>query len=91
METVLVDCLAQFQANKSVLKEEQRQAVLGLLAKGCRGGSSYGFWNSETRTKTKERGIVVASPLQSTINDQVEAMREAGISAIALPWRGTMR
>ena len=91
METVLVDCLAQFQANKSVLKEEQRQAVLGLLAKGCRGGSSYGFWNSETRTKRKERGIVVASPLQSTINDQVEAMREAGISAIALPWRGTMR
>ena len=91
METVLVDCLAQFQANKSVLKEEQRQAVLGLLAKGCRGGSSYGFWNSETRTKRKERGIVVSSPLQSTINDQVEAMREAGISAIALPWRGTMR
>ena len=91
METVLDDCLAQFQANKRVLKEEQRQAVLGLLAKGCRGGSSYGFWNSETRTKRKERGIVVASPLQSTINDQVEAMREAGISAIALPWRGTMR
>ena len=91
METVLVDCLAQFQANKSVLKEEQRQAVLGLLAKGCRGGSSYGFWNSETRTKRKERGIVVASPLQSTINDQVEAMREAGISAIELPRRGTMR
>ena len=91
METVLVDCLAQFQANKSVLKEEQRQAVLSLLAKGCRGGSSYGFWNSETRTKRKERGIVVASPLQSTINDQVEAMREAGISAIALPRRGTTR
>ena len=91
METVLDNCLAQFQANKSVLKEEQRQAVLGLLAKGCRGGSSYGFWNSETRTKRKERGIVVSSPLQSTINDQVEAMREAGISAIALPWRGTMR
>ena len=90
METVLDDCLAQFQANKSVLKEEQRQAVLGLLAKGCRGGSSYGFWNSETRTRRKERGIVVASTLQSTINDQVEAMREAGISAIALPWRGTM-
>ena len=91
METMLDNCLGQFQANKSVLKEEQRQAVLGLLAKGCRGGSSYGFWNSETRTKRKERGIVVASPLQSTINDQVEAMREAGISAIALPWRGTMR
>ena len=80
-----------FQANKSVLKEEQHRAVLGLLAKGCRGGSFYGFWNSETRTKRKERGIVVASPLQSTINDQVEAMREAGISAIALPCRGTVR
>ena len=92
METMLDNSLGQFQANKTVLKEqEQRQAVLGLLAKGCRGGSSYGFWNSETRTKRKERGIVVASPLQSTINDQVEAMREAGISAIALPWRGTMR
>ena len=92
METVLDNCLAQFQANKRVLKEqEQRQAVLGLLPKGCRGGSSYRFWNSETLTKRKERGIVVASPLQSTINDQVEAMREAGISAIALPWRGTMR
>ena len=92
METVLDNCLAQFQANKSVLKEqEQRQAVLGLLAKGCRGGSSYGFWNSETRTKRKKLGIVVASTLQSTINDQVEAMREAGISAISLPWRGTMR
>ena len=42
METVLDNCLAQFQANKSVLKEEQRQAVLGLLAKGCRGGSPGG-------------------------------------------------
>jgi len=40
--------------------------------------------DSETQTKRRERGIVVASPLQSTINDQVEAMREAGISAIAL-------
>jgi len=45
METVLDDCLAQF-SSKYVLKEEQRQAVLGLLAKGCRGGSSCGFWES---------------------------------------------
>ena len=44
---------------------------------------------SETQTKKKERGIVVASPF--IINDQVEAMREAGISAVALPCRGTMR
>ena len=34
---------------------------------------------------------VVASPLQSIINDKVEAMRVAGISAIALPCCGTMR
>ena len=32
---------------------------------------------SETQTKKKERGVVVASPLRSIINDQVEAMREA--------------
>ena len=30
MESVLNDCLAQF-SSKYVLKEEQRQAVLGLL------------------------------------------------------------
>ena len=30
MESVLVDCLAPF-SSKYVLKEEQRQAVLGLL------------------------------------------------------------
>ena len=30
MESVLGDCLAQF-SSKYVLKEEQRQAVLGLL------------------------------------------------------------
>ena len=46
---------------------------------------------SETQTKKKEPGIVVASPLPSIINDQVEAMREAAISAVALPCRGTMR
>ena len=40
---------------------------------------------SETQTKRKEHGIVVTSLLQSVINDQVESMREAGISVIALP------
>ena len=39
--------------------------------------------------KRKERGIVVASQLRSIINDQVEGMREAGISVIALPCRRT--
>ena len=34
---------------------------------------------------------VVTSPLRSIINDQVEAMRVAGISAIALSCCGTMR
>ena len=49
------------------------------------------FLGSETQMKRKERGIVVASPLRSIINNQNEAMREAGISAIALPCLGTMR
>ena len=85
-----------------MLKEEQCLAVLGLItgAKGCCGGASHWFWekfslpvvcDSETQMKRKERGIVVASPLRSIINDQVEAVREASISAIALPCRGTMR
>ena len=43
MESVLDDCLAQF-SSKYVLKEEQRQAVLGLLEQkdvvGVRGGYS---------------------------------------------------
>ena len=34
------------------------------------------FHGSETQTKRKERGIVVASPLRSIINNQNEAMRE---------------
>ena len=47
--------------------------------KGCCGGSSHGFWEkvnlavvrgSETQTKRKERGIVVASPLRRINNDQ---------------------
>ena len=69
-------------------------------AKGCRGSSSYGFWekfnlgvvnSSETQMKRKEHGIVFVPPLQSVINDQVEKMREVGISAIALPCHKTMR
>ena len=94
------DCLAQF-SSKYVLKEEQHQAVLGFTgAKGCCGGSSKGFCEkcnlavvrgSETQTKSKERWIVVASLLRGIINDQVEAMREADISAFALPCSGTMR
>ena len=80
----------------------QRRAAPGCFgftgAKGCCGSSSHVFWEkfnlavvrgSETQTKKKERGIVVASPLPSIINDQVEAMREAAISAVALPCRGT--
>ena len=76
----------------------QRRAAPGSFgftgAKGCCGGSSHGFWekfnsavvrDSETQTERKERWIVVASPLRSINNDQVEARREAGISEIALP------
>ena len=68
--------------------------------KGCFCGSSRRFCEkfnlavdraSESQTKRKERGIVIASPLQSISDDQVEAMREAGISAIALPCHGTVR
>ena len=44
------------------------------------------------KLKQREKDVVlVASPLRSTINDQVEATRDADISAIALPCRGTMR
>ena len=84
-----------------MLEEEQRQAVFGFIrTKGCCGGSSHGFCEkfnlavvrgSETQTKRKERRIVAASLFRSIINDQVEAMREAGILANALPCRGTMR
>ena len=77
------DCLAQFLKQIYELKEEQCLAVLGLItgAKGCCGGASHWFWEkfslpvvcgSETQTKSKERGIVVASPLRSIINDQVQ-------------------
>ena len=52
-------------------------------SRGCCGGSSKGFCekynlagvrDSETQTKRKERGIVVASLLQNIINNQVEEM-----------------
>ena len=82
----------------------QRRAAPGCFeftgTKGCCGGSSHGFCEklnlafvpgSETQTKRKEHGIVVASPLRSIMNDQVEAMRKSGISVIVLPCRGTMR
>ena len=72
MESVLDDCLAQF-SSKYVLKEEQRQAVLGFTgAKEYHGGYSHGFSEkfnlavvrgSETQTKRKEHKTVVASPL----------------------------
>ena len=68
MESVLDDCLAQFPS-KYVRKNEQRQAVLGLLGQKdmrCCGGSSHKFWEkfhlpvvrgSKTQTKRKGRGI----------------------------------
>ena len=86
-----------------MFKEDQCQAVLGLITEVTKGFVAVlpiGFFEkfslpvvcgSETQTKRKERGIVVASPLRSIINDQVEVVRGAGISAIALPCRGTMR
>ena len=88
-----------FQANKSSKKSSARPFWVSG-AKGCHGSSSYGFWEkfnigvvcgSETQTKRKEHGIVVASPLQSIINDHVEAMREAGISGIALTCHRILR
>ena len=87
-----------------MLKDEQHQAVLSLpeqkdvvvvlpagFAKSLKLFDLAVVRRSETQTKRKERGIVVASPLQSIINDQVEAMREAGISIITLPCRRTTR
>ena len=69
-------------------------------AKGCCDNSSYRFWEkfkidqlfAAVKLKRREKNVeFVASPLWSTINEQVEAMREAGISVIALPCRRTMR
>ena len=93
MESVLNDCLAQF-SSKYVLNEEQRQAVLGLLEQeDIVAVLPSGFGKSlieqlfvagklKRTLKRKEQGIIVASPLRSIINDQVE---------FALPCRGTMR
>ena len=82
----------------------QRRAAPGCFgftgAKGCCGSSSYRFWEkfkidqlfAAVKLKRREKNVeFVASPLWSTINEQVEAMREAGISVIALPCRRTMR
>ena len=76
-----------FQANTC-----SKKAVPGCFeftgAQRCCGGSSHEFCGkfnlavvggSETQTTEKRSGIVVASPLRSIINDQVQAMREAGI------------
>ena len=81
-----------FQANTC-----SKKAVPGCFeftgTQRCCGGSSHEFCGkfnlavvggSETQTTEKRSGIVVASPLRSIINDQVQAMREAGIWVIAL-------
>ena len=69
MESVLDDCLAKF-SSKYVLKEEQRQAVLGLL-----GDVVAVLPTGLGRSLIQQLfGIVVASPLQSIINDQIEAL-----------------
>ena len=90
-----------FQAN-TYSKKSSTRLFWGLLEQkdACCGGSSKGFCEkynlavvrgSETQTNSKERGIVVASLLRGIINYQAEAMREADISAFALPCSGTMR
>ena len=97
MESILDDCLAQF-SSKCVLKEEHRQAVLGLQGqKDVVAVFPTGFERSliyqllaAVKLRQREKNVrLVASPLRSIIKyDQVEAMREAGVSAIAL---GTLR
>ena len=81
----------------------QRRAVpccFGFTGtKGFCGGSSHGFWENLNNflfaavnsNEEKSTWNCSASALRSIINDQVEAMREAGISAIASPCFGTMR
>ena len=78
----------------------QRRAAPGCLGfTGCFGGSSHGFWENLNNflfaavnsNEEKSTWNCSASALRSIINDQVEAMREAGISAIASPCFGTMR
>ena len=75
---VFDDCLAQF-SSKYVLQEEQHQVVFGLR----RQNSSHRFGEKfnlpvvrSSETQTEKNNVVLG---------QVEAMREAGISAIELP------
>ena len=99
MESILDDCLAQF-SSKCVLKEEHRQAVLGLQGqKDVVAVFPTGFERSliyqllaAVKLRQREKNVrLVASPLRSIIKyDQVEAMREAGVSAIQLPCGATM-
>ena len=83
-----------------VLKEEQCHAVLGLLEqKDFVAVLPTGFgktfiiflFAAVNSNEEKSTWNCSASALRSIINDQVEAMREAGISAIASPCFGTMR
>ena len=88
MESVLDDCLAQF-SSKCVLKEEQCQAVLGLLERkdvvapvrprvlgkaNLRHLSAFVRGFAAEKLKQREKNVVlVASLLRSISNDQVEA------------------
>ena len=85
-----------------MLKEGQRQTVFGLLGQKDVAavlptgfGKSFSIYQLFAVVKFKQREknvVLVASPLRSIIKyDQVEAMREASVSAIALPCLGTMR
>ena len=77
MESVLNHCLAQF-SSKYVLKEEQRQAVLGLLEQeDIVAVLPSGFGKSlieqfvagklKRTLKRKEQGIIVALPCRGTM------------------------
>ena len=79
----------------------QRRAAPGCLGfTGCFGGSSHGFWEkfnllvvrgSETQTEKQTWYYLYRHCEVLLINDQLEAMGDAGISAIALACRGAMR
>ena len=83
MESMFDDCLAQF-SSKYVLKEERRQAVLGLLQQeDVVAVLTTGFGKiliyqlfPAVKLKQREKNVVlVASPLRTDIiNDHVEAM-----------------
>ena len=83
-----------------VLKEEQCHAVLGLLEQkdfvpvlptGFGKTLIIFLFAAVKSNEEKSTWNCSASALRGIINDQVEAMREAGISAIASPCFGTMR